>query len=155
MDGRSRLVVVEFIAGHCAACRALYPKVRRCVQAVCTFGRASLLTDEAAPPPPRPLPQLCRMASDEFPTVQFVKVLGDEAAALAQSCGVDRFPLFQFFVGSHGKVAEFSASLSADSLARLRLALRHHSTPRSSIVAGQRGPASILQAPGWPVALPL
>ena len=27
-DGRSRLVVVEFIAGHCAACRALYPKVR-------------------------------------------------------------------------------------------------------------------------------
>jgi hypothetical protein len=46
------------------------------------------------------------MASDEFPTVQFVKVLGDEAAALAQSCGVDRFPLFQFFVGSHGKVAE-------------------------------------------------
>ena len=95
------------------------------------------------------------MASDEFPTVQFVKVLGDEAAALAQACGVDRFPLFQFFVGSHGKVAEFSASLSADSLARLRLALRHHSTPRSSIVAGQQGPASILQAPGWPVTLPL
>ena len=30
MDGRSRLVVVEFIAGHCAACRALYPKVRVC-----------------------------------------------------------------------------------------------------------------------------
>ena len=105
-----------------------------------------------APPPPPPAPQLCRMASDEFPTVQFVKVLGDEAVALAQACGADRFPLFQFFVGSHGKVAEFSASLSADSLARLRLALRHHSTPRSSLVSGQRGPASILLAPGWPTA---
>lgn len=110
---------VEFIAGHCAACRTLYPK-------------------------------LCRMASDEFPTVQFVKVLGDEAAALAQACGVDRFPLFQFFVGSHGKVAEFSATLSADNLAKLRSALRYHSTPRSSIVAGQRGPASLLEADGWP-----
>ena len=123
-------------------------------KAVCTFWARKLVPDVSAPPPRLPLPQLCRMASDEFPTVQFVKVLGDEAAAVAQSCGVDRFPLFQFFVGSHGKVAEFSASLSADSLARLRLALRHHSTPRSSIVAGQQGPASILQAPGWPATLP-
>ena len=97
-------------------------------------------------------PKLCRMASDEFPTVQFVKVLGDEAAALAQACGVDRFPLFQFFVGSHGKVAEFSANLSADGLAKLRRALRYHSTPRSSIVSGQRGPASLIEADGWPNA---
>ena len=93
------------------------------------------------------------MASDEFPHVQFVKVLGgtgEEAAALAQACGADRFPLFQLFAGSAGKVAEFSASMSQEGLARLRMALRHHSTPRSSLIAGQMGPASVLSAPGWP-----
>ncbi len=90
------------------------------------------------------------MASDEFPHVQFVKVMGDEAHALAQACGADRFPLFQLFVGSAGKVSEFTASLSAEGLARLRLAIRHHSTARSAIIEGQRGPASILCAPGWP-----
>jgi hypothetical protein len=90
------------------------------------------------------------MAEQEFPHVQFVKVIGDEAVALAQACNADRFPLFQLFCGSTGKVAEFTASMSAEGLARLRLALRHHSTPRTSITPGQRVPASVLCAPGWP-----
>ena len=90
------------------------------------------------------------MAQDEFPHVQFVKVMACEGAALAQACGADRVPLFQLYVGAAGKVAEFSASMSAEGLARLRLALRHNSTPRSALIAGQQGPASILSAPGWP-----
>jgi hypothetical protein len=94
--------------------------------------------------------QLCKLAAEEFAHVLFVKVVGDEANVLAQACGADRFPLFQLFCGSAGKVAEFSASMSAEGLARLRLQLRYHSTPRSAIVAGQAGPASVLCAPGWP-----
>lgn len=83
----------------------------------------------------------------------FVKVMGDEAQALAQACNADRFPLFQLYAGAAGHVATFTASMSAEGLARLRLALRHHSSPRSAVAPGQRGPASVLVAPGWPTAV--
>jgi len=95
-------------------------------------------------------PKLCRIAADEFREVLFVKVVGDEAAPLAQALGVQSFPLVQLFRGSAGKVAEFTANLSAESLARLRLNLRVHSAPFSTITPGQIGPAALLHAPGWP-----
>jgi hypothetical protein len=108
------------------------------------------------------------MAAEEFQDVLFVKVVivpeeegageGQEGGAgeasvpsLAQALGVDRFPLFQLFRGSAGKVAEFTANLSAEGLDRLRWALRTHRVPYTTLIQGQKGPASVLHAPGWPL----
>jgi len=127
----SKLVAVEYLAAHCHSCRSLAPK-------------------------------LCKLAQEEFQNVLFVKVVvqadsdggvSAQQQAIAQLLGVDRFPFFQLFKGSAGKVAEFTANLSADSLDRLRWALRYYSTPCTTLVdpSLQKGPASVLVAPGWPV----
>lgn len=59
-------------------------------------------------------------------------------------------PTFQLYSGAQGRVAQFGVSLNAASLDRLRTMLRVHSSLRTSIVPGQRGPASVFHADGWP-----
>lgn len=59
-------------------------------------------------------------------------------------------PTFQLYSGALGRVAQFTASLNSASLERLRTMLRVHSFQRTSFVPGQRGPASVFHADGWP-----
>jgi len=100
------------------------------------------------------MPKVHSIAAKEHPDVLFVKVAvtseDGEAAQLAQAMSVDRFPSFHFFSGAAGLVASMTATLNAESLANLRAALRFYSTPQVPLVAGQQGPAAVLDAPGWP-----
>ena len=100
------------------------------------------------------------MAAEEFQDVLFVKVVvaadheGNPpplAQNLAQQLGVDRFPTFQLFRGSAGRVAQFTATMSAEGLDKLRWALKHYSVPLTPIMLpAQKGPAGCFHAPGWP-----
>ena len=100
------------------------------------------------------------MAEEEFQDVLFVKVVVSADAEgnaptpeqnLAQQLGVDRFPTFQLFRGSAGRVAQFSATMSAEGLDKLRWALKTYSVPFTPLLLPeQKGPAGCFHAPGWP-----
>jgi hypothetical protein len=100
------------------------------------------------------------MAEEEFQDVLFVKVVVSADAEgnapppeqnLAAQLGVDRFPTFQLFRGSAGRVAQFSATMSAEGLDKLRWALKTYSVPFTPVLLpAQKGPAGCFHAPGWP-----
>lgn len=96
-------------------------------------------------------PKLASIARQEFPSVLFVKVNVNDSEVLAKELGVELLPTFQLYTGTHGLVAQFTATLTQQSLSRLRLMLKVHSTERNSLAYGQRGPASVFHAKGWPV----
>ena len=75
------------------------------------------------------------------------QVNASEAPELISELGVDTLPTFAFFAGAHGLVSRFSATLNQQSLARLRLQLRTHSTPRASLEFGQARPSRRLAGP--------
>eukprot|EP01025_Chloroclados_australasicus_P025604 TRINITY_DN2554_c0_g1_i1.p1 TRINITY_DN2554_c0_g1~~TRINITY_DN2554_c0_g1_i1.p1 ORF type:complete len:246 (-),score=13.91 TRINITY_DN2554_c0_g1_i1:646-1383(-) len=95
----SRLVIVDFYATWCNACRALYPK----------------------------LIKLCK----ENPDMVIVKVNWEKNRDISKALGIKVLPYFQFYYGPHGKVAQFSASVSK--INRLKDAIAEHTTPRCLI----------------------
>eukprot|EP01026_Neomeris_dumetosa_P083589 TRINITY_DN9733_c0_g1_i1.p2 TRINITY_DN9733_c0_g1~~TRINITY_DN9733_c0_g1_i1.p2 ORF type:complete len:289 (-),score=41.35 TRINITY_DN9733_c0_g1_i1:1532-2275(-) len=99
----SQLVILDFYASWCNACRALYPK----------------------------LVKLCK----EHPDIVVAKVNWEENRDISKAFGIKVLPYFQFYYGSHGKVAQFSASVSK--IQRLKDAIAEHSTPRCQIVPVQ------------------
>ena len=77
-----------------------------------------------------PLLQVLKLAAEEFQDVIFVKVFADEAAeGLTELMSVKAFPSFTLYAGGAGRVADFTASLTAEGLLRLRSFLRHFSSP--------------------------
>ena len=78
------------------------------------------------------------MAADEFQHVVFVKVFADNAEELARELGVTAFPSMQLFAGPRAtRVAQFTANMSAEGLARIRLFLSHWSHPENALEAEQ------------------
>lgn len=79
------------------------------------------------------LAQLVRMAAEEFQHVVFVKVFADHSQELAEALGVNAFPSIHLFAGPRAtRVAKFTANMSAEGLARIRLFLSHWSHPDNS-----------------------
>lgn len=98
-NAQDRLVVVDFYATWCNACKSLYPK-------------------------------LCKLCEDH-PDVVLLKVNFDESRAICKALGVKVLPLFQFYRGAEGQVANFSASISK--FQRLRDAFAQHAPARCSL----------------------
>jgi thiol-disulfide isomerase/thioredoxin len=114
-NGKKKLVVLEFIAGWCFACRALHPKMN----AICREEFADVLflrvrKDEC--------PSLCdAMGVENVPFVQLyttVSGAGEDSAGPANTSAAD-VPAVQM-------VDAFSVNLTAPKLAQLRSALRRH-----------------------------
>ncbi len=60
-------------------------------------------------PPCRFIGPIFEKMAEEFPDAVFVKVDVDEADDVAQACGIQAMPTFQFYKGGD-KVAEFSGA---------------------------------------------
>eukprot|EP00740_Mantoniella_antarctica_P024675 CAMPEP_0198701580 /NCGR_PEP_ID=MMETSP1468-20131203/387257_1 /TAXON_ID=1461545 /ORGANISM="Mantoniella sp, Strain CCMP1436" /LENGTH=168 /DNA_ID=CAMNT_0044459967 /DNA_START=4 /DNA_END=510 /DNA_ORIENTATION=+ len=90
--GEDTLVVVDFYARWCGACRALHPKL-------CKIA-----------------------ASDAHSNVIFLKVEFDDNKEMCRNMGVKILPYFHMYKGKAGRVAEFSASLTKVARIRENLA---------------------------------
>ena len=91
--GEDTLVVVDFYARWCGACRALFPKL-------CKIA-----------------------AQEENQNCLFLKVEFDDNKDMCRNMGVKVLPFFHMYKGKKGKVAEFSASVSKVARIRESLAL--------------------------------
>ncbi|KAK9866269.1 hypothetical protein WJX84_009154 [Apatococcus fuscideae] len=75
-------------------------------------------------------PKLCSIAEDN-PEILLLKIDWDENREICKALGIKVLPYFQFYRGTQGKVAAFSASVSK--IQRIRDALAEHGTPRCDL----------------------
>lgn len=96
-------------------------------------------------------PKMQKIAQKEYPDVLFLKVHMDALPDLCASLGVSKLPWIQMYKGSEGLVEQFSVSMSAKGLAKLRLYLDHHRGGETGYLEDQHGPATLVAADSWPV----
>ena len=94
-EAGDRLVIVDFYARWCGACRGLFPKL-------CKIA-----------------------SQEENKDILFVKVEFDDNKEMCRSMGVKILPFFHFYKCKEGKVEEFSASISKIKLLREKIEKHH------------------------------
>ncbi|KAK9868682.1 hypothetical protein WJX84_007454 [Apatococcus fuscideae] len=77
-----------------------------------------------------------RCIAEDNPDILVLKVEWDDNREICKALGIKVLPYFQFYRGTLGKVAEFSASVSK--IQRIRDALAEHNTPRCDLGKVQR-----------------
>jgi len=129
-DAGDRLVVVDFFAPWCGACRGVMPKALQLVEKY---------AGEGPPDPSAP-------GGAPEDGVIFVKLNFDENRRLAKTLGVRVLPYFMFFRGAEGRVAAFSCTTTK--IARLRDALDLYSAGVCSL---EPNPEIKEMARGWDI----
>lgn len=110
-DGKKKLIVVEFLAGWCFACRALHPKLTKIASSEFAHVLFLRVRKEEAP-------SLCdAMGIDKLPYVQIHLVDGNAVSM------VDGFPV----------------NLNAQKLEKLRSAISQHSLVSNGKAAWKKG----------------
>lgn len=95
--GESTLVVVDYFAPWCHACKSLHPKLQNIAR---SYRHVTFLSVNAGI---------------------------DSLNAMCEEIGVPKLPYFHFLKGNNGVVAEFAANLTAQKLQQLRTQIAQHS----------------------------
>jgi thiol-disulfide isomerase/thioredoxin len=127
--GESTLVVVDYFAPWCHACKSLHPKLQNLARSYrhVTFLSVSLLqlmhrvwwcwTKQVC----------CYHQSWKVQGALQVNAGIDSLKAMCEEIGVPKLPYFHFLKGDNGVVAEFAANLTAQKLQQLRAQIAQHS----------------------------